>query len=359
MVFKQTIKPVLFATAASLALSCGLPTPAKADAVQQEIIQNVIRNILENIRDQIQRRRIVPPPGVMRFSVEDNAFDSRHPFAVNEAGGPFSALAYAKAPAMAVAPLPVWLYGFNASGSGDRTQTFVSTVHSATATASFDVTKIGIFTTSDALTFVATGSHTWSHQHDNVLGLVNFDSTSPSASGTLAYTNGGFSTDFTGTASWTSVTALGLVIGVPANSSSATYTGNVQYKYDLPYSFFFEPTVGVSYTETYTANFGTKTGDLTEVHGGARIGTEMKWMGFTIQPTLSGAVFKIVDFSPAVAASVSDQLGGRGSGKINVIWTPNFSSWIEAHGSGIAGTKTLGYVSSNTYGASGGVRYSW
>ncbi|MBN8990988.1 MAG: hypothetical protein J0H42_22305 [Rhizobiales bacterium] len=295
----------------------------------------------------------------MRFTAEeDSSFDGRSPFRVGE-GSPFTALAYAKAPAMVAAASPVWLYGFNASGSGDRTQTFTNTVHSATATASFDVTKIGIFTTSDSLTFVATGADTWSRQRDNLFGITNFDSNSPSGSGTLAYTNGGFSADFTGTASWTRVTAIGLAIGVPADSSSATYTGNVQYKYDLPYAFFFEPTVGVSYTETYTANFGTKTGDMTEVHGGARIGTEMKWMGYTIQPTLSGAVFKIVDYSPAVAASVSDQLGGRGSAKINVIWTPNFSSWIEAHGSGIAGTKTLGNLSTNTYGASGGLRYSW
>ena len=139
-----------------------------------------------------------------------------------------------------------------------------------------------------------------------------------------------------------------------------------EYRYDLPYSVFIEPTVGLTYTELYTANFGTKTGDSTEVHGGARIGTEMKWMGFTVQPSLSGAVFKIVDQSGIVATpgtipgtgvavpvgAVTDTgLGGRGSAKINVIWTDHFSSFLEGHGSGIAGSQTIG--------ASAGLRYTW
>jgi hypothetical protein len=156
----------------------------------------------------------------------------------------------------------------------------------------------------------------------------------------------------------------------PPGTSSVSYTGNVQYKYDWLYGAYIEPTIGVTYSEIYTANFGTKTGDSTELHAGGRIGTEMKWMSFKMQPQLSGQVFKNVAQSgtlagavpglpPALALATDSGLGGRGSGRINVIWTPNFSSFLEAHGMGIAGTKTAGFVATQTIGGSAGMRYSW
>ena len=113
----------------------------------------------------------------------------------------------------------------------------------------------------------------------------------------------------------------------------------------------------MTYTESYTANFGTKTGDSTEVHGGARIGTDIKWMSFTVQPTLSGSVFKIVNQTPPVP--FPDAIGARGAGKLNIIWTNNFSTWIEAHASGFAGNQNQQVLGSQTIGASGGLRYTW
>ena len=83
-----------------------------------------------------------------------------------------------------------------------------------------------------------------------------------------------------------------------------SYTGNAQYRFEFPYTVWFEPTAGVTYTELYTANFGTKFGDTTEVHGGGRVGFETKWMGYTVQPVLSGQVFKIVDSNLPVPGSV-------------------------------------------------------
>jgi hypothetical protein len=365
MILEKAFKTGLAASVSALALSFIAAAPARAQSVQLDIVHGIVQNILQSVRDQIQGRRLVAPPGMMRFSSEGSEFDNRNPFASQDPGNPFQALAYAKAPAMAAPPPPAWIYGINGVLSGDRTNTIFSTTSTFTATGAFDVTKIGIFTASDALTFVATGSNSWSHN----LTTPIFDSTTPSASGTLAYTNGGFSTDFTATGSWTRNTLIALGIAAPADSSSMSYSGNVQYKFDLPYSFFFEPTVGVTYTDIYTANFGMRIGDNTMVDAGGRIGTEMKWMGFTVQPQLSGAVFKTVVQDGATApgaggvpaiGGVSDTgLGGRGSAKINVIWTQNFSSYVEAHGSGIAGTKTQGYTATQTYGAQGGVRYTW
>ena len=343
-------------------------------SVQQEIINGVIQNIIQNVRDQIQRRRIVAPaPGALRFNGEDGQFDNRSPFASNNPGNPFAALAYAKSPIMAPAPVSVWLYGANLIGSGDKALTYGTETHITTVTGAFDVTKIGIFTATDALTFIGTGSNSWASATATIplLGQSLY-STIPSTSGTLSYLNGGFSADFTALASWTNVTPPSPLILIP-NSSSISYTGNAQYRFDFAYSMWIEPTAGVTYTEVYTANFGTKLADTTEVHGGARIGTEMKWMGFTVQPSLSGAVFKTVDSNistlPIVAAVAAagappGLLGGRGSGKINVIWTPNFSSYIEAHGSGLASTKTnqlplANPAATQTIGAQAGLRYSW
>jgi hypothetical protein len=351
-------KFVLLSTCAFSAALLGLSTgSARAQSVQQLVVNNVIQNILQNVRDQIQGRRLAgSTPGMLRFSAEESEFDNRNPFG-KDSDDPFHALGYAKAPIYTKAPaapaLPAWLYGVNLIGSYDRSNALVGTIDTETAVGAIDVTKIGIFTASDALTFVATGSNSWSHWFGN-------DSTTPSGSGTLAYTNGGFSTDFTTSASWTRVTSTG-VVGT-TDSSSLSYTGNAQYKFDFPYTVFLEPTVGVTYTETYTANFGTKTGDNTEVHGGMRGGFETKWIGYTIQPSLTAVAMKIVDQSgvgvtpggvPGVGAPavITQTLGGRLSGKINVVWTPAFSSYVEAHATTLAGTTTSG--------AQAGLRYSW
>src|SRR4051794_1987154 len=253
----------MVATLALAGLASIDATPGKADRVlEQEIVNNAIQHVLWTVRDHIQNRRLDAPPGMLRFSGEQSEFDSTRPF--ESALRAFDALAYAKAPAMAAAPPPTWLFGVNAIGAVDKThQGFVSTT-AASGTGAFDVTKIGIFTASDALTFVATGTGIWAA----TFGL-NIDTAA--GAGTLAYTNGGFSADFTTSATWSRPTSVIAFVIAPPNSSSVSYTGNVQYKYDLPYKLYIEPTIGVTYTETYTANFGTKTGDATELHAGGRI----------------------------------------------------------------------------------------
>jgi hypothetical protein len=345
-------------------IGIGAP-PSSAGPIEQEIVRNAIQDVLQSVRDQIQNRRLIVPstPGKMRFTAEESDFDNQRPFESN-ATAAFDALAYAKAPAYVKAPpaaSPIWIYGVNAIVSADETRSgFVST-SAVSGTGAFDVTKIGIFTASDALTFLATGTGIRAH----TFGL-QFDTSS--GAGTLAYTNGGFSTDFTSAASWSRATALNAGIVAPANSSSLSYIWNVQYKFDLPNSVYIEPTGGLTYTEIYTANFGMQTGNSTELHAGGRVGTEFKWMGYTVQPQLTGAVFQNVAQSgtvagaapggpPVAGASGTGGVGVRGSGKINVIWTSNFSSFIEAHGSGVAATPTM--VGSQTIGGSGGLRWSW
>jgi hypothetical protein len=345
------------AIAFGAAVSCVIAAPAKAQLVEQRILENNIRDILQNIRDQIQSRRLTPAvPGRMRFSGEDSEFDNNDPFAILDPSNPFAALAYTKAIAKAPpAPsVPVWLYGINGVISGDRTTSIGSVATTTTAVVAVDVTKIGIFTTSDALTFLGTGSNSWSH-----IPTAFFNSTTPSGSGTLAYTNGGFSADFTATASWTSNSSIGGILA-PANSSLMNYTGNAQYKFDLPNSWFIEPTGGTTYTAFYAANFGASTGSSTEIHGGGRIGTLVTIGGIKLEPSLSGAAFEIVSVSGAggVAAAGAgnvlgqlNQLGGRGAAKLNFLWTDAFSTYVEGHLSTVAGIQTVG--------GSGGLRYSF
>jgi hypothetical protein len=53
-------------------------------------------------------------------------------------------------------------------------------------------------------------------------------------------------------------------------------------------------------------------------------------------------------------------LGGRGSAKITVLWNDHFSSYLEGHTSGIAGTKTVVAIPAlQTTGAQAGLRHTW
>jgi hypothetical protein len=233
---KPGLKAGLIASAAALSIVSAVP--ARADGVpQQEILNNVITNLLQNIRDQIQMRKLVVSP-LMRFSGEDGEFDNHDPFAAQGSGNPFGALAYAKAPAMAPAAAPTWIYGANLIGSGDRSYGFGTTTSLATVVGAFDATKIGVFTATDAVSFVVTGADTWAHTAISPAGTLN--SSTPSGSGTIAYVNGGFSTDLTTSASWTSNSGA-FFIAPPANSSSLAYTWNAQYRFDFPYTVFMEP----------------------------------------------------------------------------------------------------------------------
>lgn len=334
------------------------PAAAQSSDVEREIISGVIQNIVQNVRDEVQRRRVAPPAGMLRFSGETSDFDGRDLFAERRISNPFGALGYAKAPAL-VAAAPTWMYGTSLVGSADRASALAAKVDVHTVVGAFDVTKIGIFSASDALTFIGTGGHSWSRATAAVPFGPAFvmDSSMPSASATVSYLNGGFSADASVLTSWSRSTSNMLL--VPATSSSSVaYTVNTQYRFDFPYAVWFEPTIGVTYSEGYTANFGAKTGDSTELHGGARIGTEMMWMGYKIQPTVSAVAFRIVDSS----SGTTDMYGIRGSAKMNVLWTQNFSSYLEVHGTATSQQvvfPALAGANVQTVGVQAGLRYTW
>lgn len=343
---------------------CGMP--AKADQIADRIVQNVIQNILENVRDQVQGRRLAAPPSPGRLQFTGDS-DGR----LSATDDPFAALAYAKAPVytkappVVAAPAPTYLYGLNLIGSGDWSRAAGITVNSFGATGAADITKIGIFSAYDALTFIFTGTGVWSH-------APGIDTNTGVGAGTVAYINGGFSADFTLSGSWSSTSGPaiapivigGVPIVVGGDTTGLSYAPNVQYKFELGNGWYIEPTVGATYSQTFTADFGTQTGDSTEVHGGARFGTETIWNGVRVQPSLKLEAFSMVAqsgvgaiatgggaFIPSASLFATGQVGGRASGKLNVLWTPTFSSFVEAHGTDISGFSS--------YGALGGFRWTF
>jgi len=345
--------------------------------VQQDILNGIVSGIVTDIRDQLHRRLSSPTTTAASLRFAGEASDevaARNFFAAQGVNDPFNALAYAKVYTKAPPPAaaPQWIYGANLVGSGDEASGFNTQISVAVATGAFDITKIGIFTTNDALTFVGTGSGSWAHAFSP--GIVQWNSTTPAGSGTIAYLNGAWSADLTVLASGTDYSVVAPFIA-PANNSIVSVTGNGQYRFDFPYSVFVEPTGGVTYTSVYTSGFGTWAADYTELHAGARAGTEVKWMGFTIEPTVSASIFRIVDnsFSATAAGGIlpaipNPAFGFRGSGKITVLWTQNFSSFLEGHICGVDGIKsapipTLALLQSSgalqTTGAQAGVRYTW
>ena len=334
--------------AVTLSAATLIGSPAKADSITDRIIQNVIQNILQDVRDQIQSRRLAPPttPGrAMRFSGDDE-----NSFATDN--DPFGALAYTKAPpytkAPAPAPVPTYIYGVNLNGSADYSRSAGVTTDSYGIIGAIDITKIGVFSAYDAVTVIGTGSGIWSHS-------IGVDTSTAVGAGTVAYVNGGFSSDFTVDGTWTKTRLAAAGVAARPDVSGISYTPNIQYKFELPNSWYVEPTVGITYTETYTANFGAKTGDSTEVHGGARFGFDTVWNAVRVQPSFTLAAFSIVSQTVAAggagAATGTGDVGGRASGKFNFLWTDKFSTFIEAHGSTIKGT--------NAYGTSGGLRWTF
>jgi hypothetical protein len=331
--------------------AAGLVGSASANtAVEREIFRNALENILRDVRDQIQRRTLAPlPSGRMQFIGEATNVAAR----VEE---PFAALGYSalvrKAAPMVAAPPPAYIIGANLNGAVDRSFTAGTVTNSASITGAGDITKIGVFQTTDALSVILTGSGIFSR----IPGVVTTNTATSVGAGTIAYVNGGFSTDFTVNGMWTrtQLTGAGIVAAAP-NTSAASYTPNAQYKFEAGNGVFYEPTVGLTYTETYTANIG-KTGDNTELHGGVRVGWQTMWDSVRVQPTVAISAYTFVGATgiaaaPGTAGIPLGQIGLRASAKVSFIVTDKFQGFVEAHGNSI--------VNTSAYGAMGGMRWTF
>jgi hypothetical protein len=349
MLRNGSLRALLRATALAVGTIClsGLAATqahAQASNTAREVVNSVIQDIIEQVRDRI-RSEIRPVGPALRFSGEDAANAPIYDDAFKSL-----ALGYASMPLKAPPPppAPIYLYGFTTTGSYDHSHATTAGLSTDTnvftTTAGPDVTKIGIFDRSDALTVIVTGSDSWSQ----IVGGAS--STTPGIAGTISYLNGGFSTDFTTNGQWTRTMGM--------TTQATSYTDNVQYRWDLANAWWVEPTVGVTYTETFVPAASVST--TTEVHGGLRFGTETMWNGVKVQPYFQGQVYTIASETGVVAVgalpgatgvNMQGQVGARGSAKLTFLWTNNFSSFIDVHASGIDHTTDIG--------TTGGLRWTW
>lgn len=307
-------------------------------------IQSGIQSAIQNIRDQIQGRRRIALPGRLTRGF------SSDPFA--EAFDPFEAMAYGKGGLVTKAPPrpttvdPTYFISIWGQGSVDREErdiTFLGLTTNTTSTSltsigGLDVVRIGLFNAADALVLGGLGSYTSTDSDATAAGLTtNTRAKTPGGAFYMAYINGGFSFDFSYTHNWTSTD--GTVAGVAfagADSDSQAFIGNVQYRFDLPQQWWWEPTAGVTYTIVSVDTPGFADGHTWRLQAGARVGTEWAYGAVKVQPSLQGLVFsdvEVVTPGPpgAVIAGPTDEhyVWGKGIGKVNLQWTDKFSTSLE------------------------------
>jgi hypothetical protein len=310
--------------------------------------------VLQNIRDQIQRRQLVAPAvRPLRFSGEDEQLQQS---VVDDA---FGALAYdgmpRKAPLLkappAAPPQPQWLIGafssasYNydhgvAGGGGAVAGTAISRTVAFVDGA--NVTKIGVFTDSDAVTFLVAGTYA-----NTKAGLTN--TRVPGTTETLAYVNGGFAADFSFGANFNTLDTLGVLAPAPFavfRSTSLSYAANLYYKFELANAWFVEPQAGATYTETYTYPGGAFLGDSTEVRGGLRVGTEWMWNALTWQPSFLAVAYSPVEQNPVTPSR--GHVGARETAKMNVVFSPQFSGYLQVDGRQFESTWGVGVTGGAT-----------
>lgn len=324
--------------------------PAKAQGaseISRQVINSTIQSVIQTIRDRLQRKSLPREATTrpLRFAPDGSPtaqyFDEV-----------FGALGYAKSPMVTKAPAapppppPPLQWAISGTGSLDQQRTtvagFETTTNTEAATGTGSVTKIGVFGPSDAWVVGVVGGGSFSQQS-------GVRTTTPSVGTFTAYVNGGFSADFTFLTSWSHTTTP--LLGAPTpNSTAYSYTGDVQYKFDLATGWWIEPTVGVTFTQTTFDAVGAVHGESTQVQGGARIGTEVLWNGVRVQPTITGLAYSNVHISTGgivggVAAGTDEgQVWGKGALKFTFLFTDQFSAFIEGNVRGTSGTvDAIGY----------------
>jgi hypothetical protein len=360
---------IAFAGLVGTALAGGVQ-PAHAQStsyIVQQAVNSAVQSVLQNVRDQIQSGQVAPLPGGgtrLQFTAEDAATDNYydHVFgALGYSGSPM----LTKAPPMPAPMPPQW--GVWGTGSGNFQSATIggttTTTSAGTGIGGMDYTKFGVTTTSDALVIGVNGSGTGLHGSIAGPGFASTENaTTPAIGAYMAYINGGFSTDFQFLGAFThldtSTTAIGIPTATTMNSDSYSYTGDLNYRFNLENKWWIEPTVGATYGNTYTP--GLTTGEIVTVQGGARVGNEITYEnGVKLQTTLFGLAYSNVvetgnNVSGTTAAVMGDQgqVWGKGDLKFNFVFSPHFSAYVEGAIYGTSGTFTALGES-----VSGGLRY--
>ena len=229
--------------------------------ITRQVVNSAVQSVIQSIRDQLQSPR-TPVPGSMvtRFTDADltpnqTIYDDA-----------FGALGYNDRPMvtkgaampMAAAPPPPQ-YGLWGTGAFNWQRTTVagtsSTAETWSGVGGADYTKIGVLTSSDALVLGVDGAGAWTHTSTGV------NVTTPSVGAFSAYVNGGFSTDFSFLAAFSDSSGIAGVAGGPSTSQKTdaySYTGDLQYKFELGNAWWVEPTVGATYANTFFRHAGSR-----------------------------------------------------------------------------------------------------
>jgi hypothetical protein len=357
--FSASAKGFAWGVPLALSAACILPTSASADDVAIRAANNAtqaaIASAIQDARDQVQSKTL----GRSRNGRQAIGF-SGDPYA--QIYDPFEALGYAKsgmvtkAPPLAAPTAPSYFVSVWGQGSVDREERSITFAGRTTDTRStsltgiggIDVVRIGVFGASDALVLGVLGSDT--STHSDTTGAIRTRAQTPGGAFYMSYINGGFSTDFSFSANFTSVNTAVAGLALPgAESDSYTSTGNVQYRYDISPTWWWEPTVGASYTITHLDLPGFVDGHSLRLQGGARVGTELTYGAVKVTPTLQGLAFGDIDVeTPHLAGTAfigptdEGSLWGKGIGKVNVQWTDKFSTSVEGEVRGRA--DVFGYA---------------
>jgi hypothetical protein len=203
-----------------------------------------------------------------------------------------------------------------------------------------DMTVTNIFSATDAYVLGVLGSFMSAHVKNNDGSTAQVDGPGVGVYG--VYVNGGFSTDATFKVDFFDLNRS--TAGLPdlgLHLTNFTISDNVNYKFDVM-SWWVEPTVGFSYTATVWDNaskfFGFEDGHTWRLQGGVRVGTTYDWNGVKVEPTVTGMAYSDVEIRGGTVAAAAGgalvptdegKVFGQGLAKLNFIWNPNFSSYIE------------------------------
>jgi hypothetical protein len=207
-----------------------------------------------------------------------------------------------------------------------------------------------VFNRTDAFVIGALGSDTFT-QSSTAVGAKT-RATTPGTGAYLAYINGAASIDFAFTANFTDAdTTIAGMTPTSLRATSLSYTPNLNYRFNLPQRWWFEPTVGFSYSLTTFDMDGLPPAEVWVVQGGARFGTEFHGPdGIKIQPTFGAYLFSDVSVKGGVpvgipgGAQATDEgkVWGKGTAKLNFQFTDKLSAAIEGE---VRGTEdVVGYA---------------
>jgi outer membrane autotransporter protein len=319
------------AAIAIVAIHLLTPTPANAQEAAIRAVQSALRSALTSIRDRIRRKLAEEEEiaGLVVGSKPDASVITPTADIVEQ-------------PQDQGPDFGLWL-----EGSVEREKSEVEDVDTTTDTWSVtgggDVTHYGIFSDSDALTIGLIGLFSKSDSEDE-------ETESPGVGAYLAYVTGTLAFQL----SATGVFSESDVEGMPDDTESEALiiTGSVSNTFELPDSWFIEPTVEVTYTESFIED--AEDGEQVQLLGSLRIGTEIDTDGVKVIPSLTGAAFSNIHVEPDDGPTDEGQLWLHGTGKIEFVFSDALSAHIQGD---VKGTE--GDVDILAYGASAGVNVSF